>query len=55
VLLVFLYFVFDPASYKELTETGYLKALGLDLPVWLYRIVSALGVAIGFVVLWKSF
>jgi hypothetical protein len=55
VLLVFLYFVFDPVSYKELTETGYLKAPGLDLPVWLYRTVSTLGVAIGFVLLWKSF
>jgi len=55
VLLVFLYFVFDPASYKGITETGYLKRLGLDLPIWFYRIVSAAGVAIGLVVLWKSY
>ena len=55
VLLVFLYFLFDPASYKEITETGYLKALGLDLPVWFYRILSIVVLAIGLVVLWKSY
>jgi hypothetical protein len=54
VLLVFLYFVFDPASYKGITETGYLKRLGLDLPVWFYRIVSIVGLAIGLAVLWQS-
>jgi hypothetical protein len=54
VLLVFLYFVFDPASYKAITETGYLKRIGLDLPVWLYRTVSAVGLTIGLVVLYKS-
>jgi hypothetical protein len=54
VLLVFLYFVFDPATYKGITETGYLKRLGLDLPVGLYRIVSAVGLVIAVVVLWKS-
>ena len=55
VLLVFLYFLVDPASYKEITETGYLKALGLDLPLWSYRILSVVVLAIGLIVLWKSY
>ena len=53
VFLMFLYFVFDPASYKVITETGFFK--WLNLPVWLYRMVSSVGLAIALVLLWKSF
>ena len=54
VVLVFLCLLFDPASYKGITETGYLKRFGLDLPIWSCRMVSAVALAIGLAVLWKS-
>ena len=55
VFLVFLYFVFDPAGYKGIVETGYLKRLGLNLPVSLYRIVGAVACHWLLIVLSKSY